>query len=227
MNDWLNDMMSRVPPEIREAIQHYRPPTLTRIPKGGVDPSNRCVKIPREHPSECRQCKNYHGQRYGGTLLVCGMHPCGPGYQSCDDFEKSDRSKWVVNVPFSEFTSWGISRFDLSCYNVETGVRVVFSLFAANEEAAVQIAQQILYGNADERCNVTNFVVSYPSPTESQFAAHWAGRSSRYVDATDFRSGTFQRRAVSEELAATLHRAAETFPTIPSSDTAPPTSPEP
>lgn len=26
----------------------------------------------------CENCENYHGQSYGGTPLVCGMHPYGP-----------------------------------------------------------------------------------------------------------------------------------------------------
>lgn len=26
----------------------------------------------------CENCENYHGQSYGGTQLVCGMHPYGP-----------------------------------------------------------------------------------------------------------------------------------------------------
>jgi hypothetical protein len=64
-------------------------PTLPRM-YSGIEPASRCVQIPRETLSECRQCKNYHGQRYNGTLLVCGMHPYGPGDESCEDFEKGD-----------------------------------------------------------------------------------------------------------------------------------------
>lgn len=33
--------------------------------------------IPKAHVL-CEQCENYHGQSYGGTPLVCGMHPYGP-----------------------------------------------------------------------------------------------------------------------------------------------------
>lgn len=40
-----------------------------------------------EHPV-CRGCKHYHGQVYGGNLLVCGMHPYGAEGESCPDWEK-------------------------------------------------------------------------------------------------------------------------------------------
>lgn len=195
--------------------------------------------------SSCQQCKNYHGQRYGENLLVCGMHPYGPGDEACEDFEKSDRTKWVVNIPSREFTSWGVTRFDLSCRNTETGVRVTFSLFAASEEDAVGIAQRILYGGGEERRNVMSFTVSYPP---AEFQGHWAGRSSHYVDATDFGDhfqrqiptylhpdlpasqewGDFVANADSPAALAILAIAEGlTAAFNPSSDTAPPISPEP
>ena len=33
--------------------------------------------MPKAH-ALCEKCENYHGQSYGGTPLVCGMHPYGP-----------------------------------------------------------------------------------------------------------------------------------------------------
>jgi hypothetical protein len=44
------------------------------------------VPIVKPHPL-CASCENYHGQVYGGTPLVCGMHPYGivEGQESCDD----------------------------------------------------------------------------------------------------------------------------------------------
>jgi hypothetical protein len=36
----------------------------------------------------CQGCVHYHGQVYGGNLLVCGMHPLGRGEDpSCPDWE--------------------------------------------------------------------------------------------------------------------------------------------
>ncbi|MFM9267016.1 hypothetical protein [Tychonema sp. BBK16] len=45
-----------------------------------VDPS------PTQQPA-CRGCSNYHGQVYGGNLLVCAMHPTGVESESCADWE--------------------------------------------------------------------------------------------------------------------------------------------
>jgi hypothetical protein len=36
----------------------------------------------------CIGCHNYHGQVYGGNLLVCAMHPHGWDDESCPDWEK-------------------------------------------------------------------------------------------------------------------------------------------
>ncbi len=33
--------------------------------------------MPKAHVL-CEKCENYHGQSYGGTQLVCGIHPYGP-----------------------------------------------------------------------------------------------------------------------------------------------------
>ena len=41
---------------------------------------------PTEQPA-CRGCRNYHGQVYGGNLLVCAMHPTGAESESCGDWE--------------------------------------------------------------------------------------------------------------------------------------------
>lgn len=35
----------------------------------------------------CRGCQHYHGQYYGGNLLVCGMHPYGWDGENCPDWE--------------------------------------------------------------------------------------------------------------------------------------------
>ena len=41
-----------------------------------------------EYPA-CRGCIHYHGQVYGGNVLVCGMHPYGVEDESCPDWELS------------------------------------------------------------------------------------------------------------------------------------------
>ncbi len=39
-----------------------------------------------EHPA-CVGCRHYHGQTYGGNLLVCAMHPYGWDDHQCPDWE--------------------------------------------------------------------------------------------------------------------------------------------
>jgi hypothetical protein len=39
-----------------------------------------------QHPA-CVGCRHYHGQIYGETLLVCGMHPYGWDGETCPDHE--------------------------------------------------------------------------------------------------------------------------------------------
>ncbi|MBU7582053.1 MAG: hypothetical protein KAF91_03950 [Nostoc sp. TH1S01] len=42
---------------------------------------------PEQNPA-CIGCTNYHGQVYGGNLLVCAMHPHGWDDQNCPDWEQ-------------------------------------------------------------------------------------------------------------------------------------------
>ncbi|MBW4689682.1 MAG: hypothetical protein KME40_32460 [Komarekiella atlantica HA4396-MV6] len=39
-------------------------------------------------PKTCRGCKNFHGIKYGGVMLVCGIHPSGVEGEFCPDYEK-------------------------------------------------------------------------------------------------------------------------------------------
>ncbi len=46
------------------------------------------VEPTAEKYAACIGCKNYHGQVYGGNLLVCGMHPYGwEADGDCPDWE--------------------------------------------------------------------------------------------------------------------------------------------
>jgi hypothetical protein len=38
-------------------------------------------------PKVCRGCCHYHGQTYGGHLLVCAMHPYGVESERCPDWQ--------------------------------------------------------------------------------------------------------------------------------------------
>ncbi len=37
----------------------------------------------------CVGCRHYHGQVYGGTMLVCGMHPYGWESDKCPDWQST------------------------------------------------------------------------------------------------------------------------------------------
>ncbi|NEN92422.1 MAG: hypothetical protein F6K48_27405 [Okeania sp. SIO3H1] len=52
---------------------------------------DRVEPTEEKHPA-CRGCSNYHGQVYGGNLLVCGMHPYGVDGESCPDWESDNSS---------------------------------------------------------------------------------------------------------------------------------------
>ncbi|MBW4446778.1 MAG: hypothetical protein KME38_07855 [Spirirestis rafaelensis WJT71-NPBG6] len=48
------------------------------------------VEATTEKNPACIGCRNYHGQVYGGNLLVCAMHPQGCEDGTCPDWEKQD-----------------------------------------------------------------------------------------------------------------------------------------
>jgi hypothetical protein len=50
--------------------------------------SNTLEPMLNEHPA-CVGCRHYHGQRYGGNVLVCAMHPYGCETETCSDWESS------------------------------------------------------------------------------------------------------------------------------------------
>jgi hypothetical protein len=58
-------------------------------------PVNQTIEpLINRHPA-CVGCQHYHGQVYGETMLVCGMHPYGWDGDECPDWE----SAWQVPPP--------------------------------------------------------------------------------------------------------------------------------
>lgn len=45
---------------------------------------------PTTRPNPCNGCRNYHGQAYGGNLLICGIHPYGVEGDECPDRDTSN-----------------------------------------------------------------------------------------------------------------------------------------
>ncbi|MBE9181144.1 hypothetical protein IQ268_21520 [Oculatella sp. LEGE 06141] len=69
-----------------------------------VEPVTRTVEpFLNDHPV-CVGCRHYHGRVYGGTLLVCAMHPYGitDGADTCPDKEAS---QWGFMPPSDD--EWG------------------------------------------------------------------------------------------------------------------------
>ncbi len=48
------------------------------------------VEPSSERNVACIGCRHYHGQVYGGELLVCGMHPYGWNDENCPDWEQDE-----------------------------------------------------------------------------------------------------------------------------------------
>jgi hypothetical protein len=48
----------------------------------------RGYPVLQEHPA-CVGCCHYHGEIYGGNLLVCGMHPYGYESDTCPDWQST------------------------------------------------------------------------------------------------------------------------------------------
>ncbi|BBD63274.1 hypothetical protein NIES2109_61240 (plasmid) [Nostoc sp. HK-01] len=39
-------------------------------------------------PTPCRECRNFHGIKYAGVMLVCAIHPHGIDSNNCSDYEE-------------------------------------------------------------------------------------------------------------------------------------------
>jgi hypothetical protein len=58
---------------------------------------NYPVEPTAEKYPACRGCRHYHGQVYGGNLLVCGMHPYGQEDDHCRDWEGQIDDRDIAN----------------------------------------------------------------------------------------------------------------------------------
>lgn len=61
-----------------------------------VEQQRRASPPPLQRPVACRGCSHYHGRIYGGTMLICAMHPYGTEDEQCLDWvgvglDKGDR----------------------------------------------------------------------------------------------------------------------------------------
>lgn len=54
-----------------------------------IQPITHTIDPLLNNHATCVGCRNYHGQAYGGNLLICGMHPYGWQEEKCPDWESS------------------------------------------------------------------------------------------------------------------------------------------
>jgi hypothetical protein len=79
--------------EVEQYLQEFSEPNLEGYwdfedVMGDVDPAfPYSVEATADKNPACVGCRHYHGQAYGGNLLVCGMHPSGCEDDSCPDWE--------------------------------------------------------------------------------------------------------------------------------------------
>jgi hypothetical protein len=74
------DRLLRRARSIPEEFSH-----LPRVGLVGIDYAEAEPPKPQA-PTICQNCRNYHGQSYGGNFMVCGIHPYGNG-EDCSDAE--------------------------------------------------------------------------------------------------------------------------------------------
>ncbi len=89
-----DEVQNKILPELDECINEFFEPIIDiyfdlDIESEGehFDPFVTYVKPTETEQPACRGCKHYHGQVYGGNLLVCGMHPMGAEAETCPDWE--------------------------------------------------------------------------------------------------------------------------------------------
>jgi NMD protein affecting ribosome stability and mRNA decay len=89
------EVQNNIAAEIDQYLQEFAEPLLEVYWEledvvADVDPAFPYqVEATVEQNAACIGCSNYHGQVYGGNLLVCAMHPHGWDDESCPDWENS------------------------------------------------------------------------------------------------------------------------------------------
>ncbi|MBF2098015.1 MAG: hypothetical protein IGQ88_06525 [Gloeomargaritaceae cyanobacterium C42_A2020_066] len=80
---------------VDEALQSWEEPLLDLLiwldgtTEAVTQPLHQTLDPILEERPACVGCRNYHGQIYGDTLLVCAMHPYGWSEGECPDWESA------------------------------------------------------------------------------------------------------------------------------------------
>ncbi len=84
-DDFVGDLTNRISQEFETPIANFLDRDLEELLNSLLHPFIDLSRGDFNSPNSsmprhtlCENCENYHGQSYGGTQLVCGMHPYGP-----------------------------------------------------------------------------------------------------------------------------------------------------
>jgi hypothetical protein len=83
----LDNLDAEIDPWIESILQTFMG-LETAINEAAEPVSHTLEPLLNEHPA-CVGCRHYHGQMYGGNVLVCAMHPYGWETETCPDWESS------------------------------------------------------------------------------------------------------------------------------------------
>lgn len=84
-------------------VQQFPAPEATRPILGDLHESLFSARPVQ--PLACKGCKYYDGSSYGGNLLICGIHPYGPGDESEPSKQATSCQDWEDNKsPNSDFS---------------------------------------------------------------------------------------------------------------------------
>lgn len=95
--EFTDSVQSTIITEVDQYLQDLAEPLLEvyweleEVVGEDVDPAfPYYVEATSEKNPACIGCRHYHGQVYGGNLLVCGMHPSGCEDENCPDWEQEE-----------------------------------------------------------------------------------------------------------------------------------------
>lgn len=93
--EMIEQMQNTFTPELEQQISEFFNPILEAylgfeiILEETAQPILHTIDpIVNDHPA-CAGCRHYHGQVYGNTPLICGMHPYGWDGEKCPDWEST------------------------------------------------------------------------------------------------------------------------------------------
>ncbi|NET85055.1 MAG: hypothetical protein F6J94_25015 [Moorea sp. SIO1F2] len=98
VEEFANEVDNAIGAEIDQCLQEIVEPFVeiyfdfeVMVSETDEDFPDSVTPSSQKHPA-CIGCRHYHGQAYGGNLLVCAMHPYGWDTEDCPDWESHPRN---------------------------------------------------------------------------------------------------------------------------------------